>query len=69
VRASRSWRSPDWQAETEVEVRFLADQSGTNVDLAHRGWERLGPDAETLARTWANGWPRVVACFARNAHG
>jgi uncharacterized protein YndB with AHSA1/START domain len=64
-----TWRSPDWQAETEVEVRFLADPSGTNVELAHRGWERLGADAETCARTWANGWPRVVSCFAGNAHG
>jgi uncharacterized protein YndB with AHSA1/START domain len=64
-----TWRSPEWPAETEVEVRFLADPSGTNVELAHRGWERLGADAETLARQWRNGWPRVVACFARHADG
>ena len=63
-----TWRSPDWPADTEVEVRFRAEPSGTTVELAHRGWERLGADAATLAQRWANGWPGVVACFARRAN-
>ena len=64
-----TWRSPDWQGETEVEVRFIADRSGTNVQLEHRGWERLGFDAAGIASQWASGWPRVLAVFAQVAAG
>ena len=64
-----TWRSPEWPADTEVEVRFRAERSGTTVELAHRGWERVGTDAAALAQRWANGWPGVVACFARAANG
>jgi uncharacterized protein YndB with AHSA1/START domain len=63
----RSWRSPEWPGDTEVDVRFMADGAGTSVLLEHRGWERLGPDSEAIAAQWANGWPRVVAAFAGRA--
>jgi uncharacterized protein YndB with AHSA1/START domain len=62
-----TWRSPDWQADTEVEVRFTAAEAGTLIELEHRGWERLGPAGETLARKWAGGWPRVIQAFAQRA--
>jgi uncharacterized protein YndB with AHSA1/START domain len=62
-----TWRSPQWQAETEVEVRFLAQDVGTTVEVEHRGFERLGPDGEAIARRWAGGWPRVVQAFATRA--
>jgi uncharacterized protein YndB with AHSA1/START domain len=62
-----TWRSPDWLAETEVEVRFVADAGGTAVQLEHRGFERLGPEGQAIARRWGGGWPRVVQAFATRA--
>jgi len=62
-----TWRSPDWPAETEVDVRFVPTETGTSVQLEHRGWERLGPQGTALAKRWSGGWPRVAQCFARRA--
>jgi uncharacterized protein YndB with AHSA1/START domain len=62
-----TWRSPQWQAETEVEVRFLAQEGGTTVEVEHRGFERLGPHAQAIAQRWAGGWPRVIQAFATRA--
>jgi uncharacterized protein YndB with AHSA1/START domain len=64
-----TWRSPDWPAETEVDVRFLPAGGGTTVELEHRGFERLGPDGPAIARRWGGGWPRVVGAFATRANG
>lgn len=64
-----TWKSPDWPAETEVEVRFVAEGQGTTVQLEHRGFERLGADAESIARRWGAGWPRVIQAFADRADG
>jgi uncharacterized protein YndB with AHSA1/START domain len=50
---------------TEVEVRFTAEGDGTRVDLAHRGWERLG-ELGTAAReaySSPDGWARVLSLF------
>ena len=49
-----TWKAPEWDAATEVEVRFSPEDDGTRVDLEHRGWERgrgagTGP-AEQLRR-------------------
>jgi uncharacterized protein YndB with AHSA1/START domain len=64
-----TWRSPHWQAETEVDVRFVAEDLGTTVQLEHRGFERLGTEGEAIARRWAGGWPRVIRAFAARAAG
>ena len=32
---------------TEVEIRFHPQGGNTRVDIEHRGWERLGAEAET----------------------
>jgi len=54
----------------EVEVRFLPEGSGTRVELVHRGWERLGPDAQTVRDRYAGGWPAVLeAHFATWCRG
>jgi uncharacterized protein YndB with AHSA1/START domain len=62
-----TWRSPNWQAETEVEVRIIADDLGTSVHLEHRGFERRGREGQAIARRWVGGWPRVVQAFATRA--
>ncbi len=48
---------------TEVEVRFTPDGDGTLVELEHRGWERLGPDAATLMGEYAAGWIPTLERF------
>lgn len=60
-----TWRDPDWTAQTEVEVTFVAQGSGTHVSLWHRGFDRLGPGWESIAARWAGGWPRVIHAFAQ----
>jgi uncharacterized protein YndB with AHSA1/START domain len=62
-----TWRSPGWPAETEVDVRFLADAGGTTVELEHRGFDKLGRDGAAIAQQWAGGWPRVIEAFAHAA--
>jgi hypothetical protein len=62
-----TWQSPDWLAETEVDVRFRPVDGGTAVELEHRGFERLGPDGAAIARRWGGGWPQVVRAFATRA--
>ena len=49
---------------TEVEVRFSPTDSGTAVQLAHTGWERVGDQAEDARQTYASGWPGVLAGYA-----
>ena len=49
---------------TEVEVRFTATDSGTRVDLEHRGWERLGVNAAERAESYPDGWVLVLGRFA-----
>ena len=62
-----TWRDPDWIAETEVEVTFVAEADATHVSLRHRGFDRLGPGWEGIAAQWAGGWPRVIEAFAQRA--
>lgn len=61
-----SWRGTDWEADTEVDVRFVAEQDGTRVDLEHRRFERLGPIAFDVAAQFGGGWPRVLGAFAEH---
>jgi uncharacterized protein YndB with AHSA1/START domain len=48
---------------TEVEVRFSPHGDGTLVELEHRGWERLGPEAATLVTGYASGWVATLERF------
>ena len=59
-----TWRNPEWPADTEVEVLFRPDGEGTRVTVEHRGFERLGPEGEAVARRYAGGWPRILQTFA-----
>jgi uncharacterized protein YndB with AHSA1/START domain len=67
-----TWKAPQWDGATEVEVRFSPDGDGTRVDLEHRGWERAGGAAKDTRDRYDGGWQRIVACFgayeARASH-
>jgi uncharacterized protein YndB with AHSA1/START domain len=62
-----TWEPPrllviEWKltvAPTEVEVRFTPEGDGTRVELEHRGFERLGAEAEESHERYSNGWPKV----------
>jgi uncharacterized protein YndB with AHSA1/START domain len=57
----------EWAAPTEVEVRFTEEGDGTRVDLEHRAFERIGPDAEATAKQYESGWVAVIERFTRHA--
>ncbi|HYJ60218.1 MAG TPA: SRPBCC domain-containing protein [Actinomycetota bacterium] len=69
------WRPNDrvGQPYTEVDVTFMpGDDGGTVVELEHRGWERLGEQAEEARKEYAadTGWGLVFdQAFARAAGG
>ena len=50
---------------TELEVRFTAEDSGTRVDLEHRGWEIFAEEGQETRDNYDNGWPTVLGCFER----
>jgi uncharacterized protein YndB with AHSA1/START domain len=64
-----SWSASEWQDETEVEVTFNPVAHGTQVDLIHRGFERIGSVGADVAETFRNGWPRVLAAYAAGSGG
>jgi uncharacterized protein YndB with AHSA1/START domain len=59
-----SWH-PGRDAATaqEVELRFIAAESGTRVELEHRGWETYGAGAAEMRETYQTGWPGVLALY------
>ena len=62
------WKvNPEAAAPTEVEVRFVPDGGSTRVELEHRGWERLGADAEASYASYDTGWDHVLAGLERAA--
>ncbi|HEV2596423.1 MAG TPA: SRPBCC family protein [Sphingomicrobium sp.] len=54
------------QLETEVDVRFAPEGSGTRVDLEHRNLERLGETADSMRQAIDSpgGWSGLLALFA-----
>lgn len=56
----------DPQLETEVEVLFTREGSGTRVDLEHRKLERLGETWEGMRQAIDSpgGWSGLLALFA-----
>jgi uncharacterized protein YndB with AHSA1/START domain len=58
------WKAPDWNAPTEVEVRFTPDGTGTLVELEHRGWERAGEAATKSRDSYDGGWNLVLSRYA-----
>jgi uncharacterized protein YndB with AHSA1/START domain len=61
-----TWKSPQWEAATEVEVRFTAVAEGTCVELEHRGFE-AGPKMAESGKGMARGWITVLERYAAHA--
>jgi hypothetical protein len=54
---------------TRVRVRFAPAGAGTELHLAHDGWEARGTEAAATRASYNNGWPRVLARFVEQAGG
>ncbi len=64
-RVAFTWHpSRDEHDAQDVEVRFVAEGSGTRVELISTGWERLGAAAARARRMYGIGWGSVLAVFA-----
>jgi uncharacterized protein YndB with AHSA1/START domain len=63
-----SWQ-PDLTVSSEVEVRFMAQgPNATRVELEHRNFERLGPQAgAAMRKTVDGGWPGLLEHFKEEA--
>ena len=61
-----TWKAPDWEAPTEVEVRFSAAPDGTRVELEHRGFE-TDPQMRERGKGFAGGWDTVLAHYVEDA--
>ena len=48
----------------EVEVTFRAAGAGTEVELVHTGWERLGEEAAGTRAGYDSGWDFVLSRYA-----
>jgi uncharacterized protein YndB with AHSA1/START domain len=62
------WRIAEWPAgaSTEVDVRFTPTATGTEVAIAHRGWEQF-PDGPARATGYGNGWAELLGWYAEKA--
>jgi uncharacterized protein YndB with AHSA1/START domain len=57
----------EWNAPTEVEVRFIEQGEATRVDLEHRGFERIGAAAEDTLKEYGGGWAAVLERYVKHA--
>jgi len=48
----------------QLEIRFVAEDDGTRVELEQTGWEVLGDEAETTRANYASGWTGVLGLYA-----
>ena len=66
-RIAFSWLpNPDTGKSTQIEVRFRAAGSRTEVTLEHRGWER-STDDEGRRANYDTGWDGVLGLYAESA--
>ena len=56
-----TWKAPGWSRSTEVEVRFSTVDSGTRVELEHRGLERAAAEQE---KSYSGGWDLILERYA-----
>ena len=60
---------PDPAHASEVEVRFTEEDGQTRLDFEHRYIERLGADADELAKSVSaeGGWPAILDLYVKSA--
>jgi uncharacterized protein YndB with AHSA1/START domain len=63
------WHVSRGRPSTELEVRFEPEDSGTRVELEHRGWERHADEAAETHRSYDEGWDTVLGRYVAAANG
>jgi uncharacterized protein YndB with AHSA1/START domain len=59
-----AWEVTPGVMGTEVEVRFVAEDHGTRVELEHRGWENAVSGAIERRDSYDAGWSYVLGKYA-----
>lgn len=59
----------DSSTAQEVELQFVALESGTRLELTHHGWEKLGRLARRGRRGYNLGWRYVLDVWAGRRNG
>jgi uncharacterized protein YndB with AHSA1/START domain len=62
-----TWRAPSWDVVTQVQVRFIAEGSGTRVELEHSGWEQAAATIE-VSKNYDHGWDRILGLYVSHAN-
>jgi len=62
-----AWRPSSEPSPTEVDVRFIAEGTGTRVELEHRGWELLGEEGREARDNYNGGWPTTMRLYGEAA--
>jgi len=58
-----TWKAPDWEGLTEIEIRFLPEGAGTRIELEHRGFEQ-GPIMRKVSESYDGGWDIILAKYS-----
>jgi uncharacterized protein YndB with AHSA1/START domain len=61
-----TWRAPSWDVETQVEVRFIQEGTGTRVELEHRGWDQADQIRENR-KSYEGGWDLMLGHYLAHA--
>lgn len=64
-----TYRAPTYPADTEVEATFSGRGAETDVEVQHRGWERLGAEAREQRDGHAQGWSYLLGLYRQVAGG
>ena len=56
--------SRDSTTAQEVEIKFVAEEGGTRVELTSTGWERWGRGARLARRGYDKGWAYILNIWA-----
>jgi uncharacterized protein YndB with AHSA1/START domain len=59
-----TWKGPDMEQPTEVEVSFHPEGDRTRVELVHSGWDRVGTKIKHGMADFSRGWEPVIQAFA-----
>jgi uncharacterized protein YndB with AHSA1/START domain len=57
-----TWKGPNWDLVTQVEIRFIPDGKATRIELEHSGWEQ----SETLREArkgHEGGWDTMLGHY------
>lgn len=59
-----TFKAPSWSVPTQVTVRFLAEGSGTRIELEHSGWEQDEKLSEGR-KSYESGWDFVLGEYQK----